>query len=121
MARFRGALKYEVDWLGDGLYSHGLADVTQAVDGDFTALFGAAKASNPDRPILRPLVGHVTLMGANYAPRSSPVFTPPNCASAAYSACHGRTERTPSTFAPAGFRAEASGAARRHQANAVQS
>ena len=75
MARFRGALKYEVDWLGDGLYAHGLSDVTEAVDGDFMALFGAAKWSNPDRPILRPLVGHVTLMGDNYAPRSSSVFT----------------------------------------------
>ena len=76
MARFRGALKYEVDWLGDGLYAHGLSDVTEAVDGDFTALFGSAKLSNPDRPILKPLVGHVTLMGDNYAPRSSSVFTP---------------------------------------------
>ena len=76
MARFRGALKYEVDWLGDGLYAHGLSDVTAAVDGDFRALFGASKLSNPDRPILKPLVGGVTLMGDDYAPRSSPAFTP---------------------------------------------
>ena len=68
MARFRGALKYEVDWLDDGLYGHGLSDVTEAVDGDFMALFGSAKSSNPDRPILKPLVGNVTLMGVNYAP-----------------------------------------------------
>ena len=76
MSRFRGALKYEVDWDSDGAYAHALSDVTAAVDGDFTALFGASKLSNPDRPILKPLVGGVTLMGDNYAPRSSPAFTP---------------------------------------------
>ena len=76
MARYRPSLSYQVDWGNDGLYAHPESDVTVAVDSDFRAKFGTTKSSNPDRPILLPLAGGVTLMGDTFSPRSSIVFTP---------------------------------------------
>ena len=75
MARFRGILKYEVDWFNDGLYTHSLADVTTAVGPNFNASFGTAKDANPERAVLRPLEGSVELMGKPYDPRKSTFFT----------------------------------------------
>ena len=76
MTRFRPTLTYEIDFGLGGDYFDPRSDVTSAVDSDLRVLFGTAKTSNPDRPILKPLTGSLTLMGAAYAPRVSTEFTP---------------------------------------------
>ena len=71
MARYRGDIKYEVDWDDSGQFAHALSDVTPFVSGDFQAAYGAGRRSNPDRPTIAPLTGSVTLLGRNFAPGES--------------------------------------------------
>ena len=64
----------EVDWDDDGLYAHALSDVTERW---LTAryAYGTARRSNPQRPTVAAGRGTITLIGNEFVPGLSTVFT----------------------------------------------
>ena len=69
MARYRGRIRYRIDWDDSSVYSHAKADVTDDVI-SFAARHGSNTSSN-QRPLMQSMRGSIQLYGRDYIPGES--------------------------------------------------